>query len=316
LNDRTAACHYFDSLQNRFCAARRFEHDVEVSSFQRFFITRDIYHAVSADRLRDRQRSVEDIGSGYGMRPGETRSGHRQDPDRPCSCDENLFAKQWAGLTDGVKRDCQRLCESRFGRGRLSLHRKNLGGVTNDILAKPALHMGKAHGAAIEAHVEAEVPLAEKTKMAHSAGVTGVDGDDLAEEMPVDITAHLYNQSGEFMPQDQWFAYPCGPEPPMLVIVQVRSANAPRLNLDLHIMGSNGLLGNIIDPQIERRVNDNSFHIQSKLQMNARLEATRYAAIDIEDVTGDEARPWGCEKHCGSSQLGSVTPPTKGRSLL
>jgi hypothetical protein len=110
--------------------------------------------------------------------------------------------------------------------------------LANERLTKAAVNMGRPHRAAVEAHVRTMVVQALPAKGADTARQTRIDGHALADPERGHVLACLGDGAGDLVPQDHGMTNLDCPETAMAVIVKVRSADAPDLDLYPHIVST------------------------------------------------------------------------------
>jgi hypothetical protein len=127
-------------------------------------------------------------------------------------------------------------------------------------LAEAALHMGKAHCAAVEAHVETMLLLALRTVAAGAAGAAWIDGDALARLQAGNFRANARNRSGDLVAQNHRLAQPHGAEAAIEIVVEVGAADAAGLDAHLDLAGTEWRGGHRLDAKILGRVQYRGAH--------------------------------------------------------
>lgn len=120
--------------------------------------------------------------------------------------------------------------------------------------------MGKAHGAAEEAHVEALVAHAFLAVQALAARLAGIDRDTRARLHARDAFTNCGNDAGDLVPKRHRLLNAHGAEAAMVIIVQVGAADAAIGDLHTDFTGAGRGIGKAVDPQILRRVDDDGAH--------------------------------------------------------
>ena len=135
-----------------------------------------------------------------------------------------------------------------------------LRGVRHQHLPKGALHMRHAHGAAIEAHVQAVVVLALLAVDAEAAGPGWIDGDAVTGFQ----SRHAASKRGDFtrhlVAEHHRLPKPHGAETAVVIVMQVRAADAAALDGDRHLAGSRCFFPMIFDAEVQGLMYDDGFH--------------------------------------------------------
>ena len=103
---------------------------------------------------------------------------------------------------------------------------------------KPPWTCGKSHGAAHEPHVEALVVLACAAIAAFVARLARVDGDPHASRHQGHLAADFIDRAGNFVPKRHRLLQPDRSKAPMMVIMQVGTANPAGFDPDPDITRS------------------------------------------------------------------------------
>ena len=122
--------------------------------------------------------------------------------------------------------------------------------------------MGKPHRAAVETHIEAMLLQAGLAEAALAAGQAGVDRDAHAGFQRLNAAAGFLDNAGRFMAENQRLLQADRAEPAMLVIMQVRAADAAGLDANFHLAGAGAGSGGAdrFDAQVMRRMDDGGAH--------------------------------------------------------
>ena len=112
-------------------------------------------------------------------RAGAPRGDHDQRADRAAAGDQHALAEQRPGPAHGVQRtdSGSAIAPRRRSAVATSLRLRRL---DHDLLAERALHVRRAHGAAVVAHVQAMVLQPLLAVAAQAAGPARADGDAVA----------------------------------------------------------------------------------------------------------------------------------------
>lgn len=107
--------------------------------------------------------------------------------------------------------------------------------LSNQTLAEGALVMRHRHGTAVKAHLQAVVLLPRQAIAAGIAGAARRYGDTITDSEAGNALAQCLYRTRDLMTEDQRLAQTDRTEAPMVVIMQVRSANSASLdsNVDL-----------------------------------------------------------------------------------
>lgn len=99
-----------------------------------------------------------------------------------------------------------------------------------------------------------------QAKGAGIARPAGRDRHALPDEETGNALAHGPDRAGDLVPEDHRFAHPHRAEAAVVEVVQVRPANAARLDGDLDLPRSGQLLLMLLDAQIAGGMDDDCLH--------------------------------------------------------
>jgi hypothetical protein len=120
--------------------------------------------------------------------------------------------------------------------------------------------MGKAHGAAVKAHVQTLILAPREAEFASVAGPARADGDALADPHALRGRAYRFDNARDFMAKHHWLAQAHDAKPAMIIIVQVRPANAADRDANANVIWAEFGDFDGFDPQILSRVSDDRAH--------------------------------------------------------
>jgi hypothetical protein len=115
-------------------------------------------------------------------------------------------------------------------------YRVGLMALDHDLLAKSALNVREGHGAAVKAHVQAVVVLAGLAVAAMAAGPRGRDGDALPAHKPTDFGPPAVDDARDLVAQGQGLADAHRAKAAVLVVVQVRAADATESDFNAQLL--------------------------------------------------------------------------------
>ena len=151
-----------------------------------------------------------------------------------------------------------------FGHRRLTsgetVRRHALCGIGDQLLLKRALNMRKRHCAAVEPHIQTVILL---TKQAIFTAITWPRRGNchkLAHLKPGDTRTKLPDYTRHLMTQNHWLTQPDRPKPAMLIIMQIRAADAASLHLNRDLPHCWRAEGAFFNPQIFCSMDNNRFH--------------------------------------------------------
>src|SRR5208337_1760914 len=102
------------------------------------------------------------------------------------------------------------------------------------------------------------------------------DDHALADPEGSRVVAGLDDDASDLVPQNHRMTKPYGAESALAVIVKVRSADAPDLDLHPHVVGAEGLVRHLLVAQVLGGVDDNGFHWSRPEMLRRRLEDLRF----------------------------------------
>ncbi len=222
------------------------------------FVLADVDGAVGGDFAREGEGGVEQVGDHDFAGAGVAGDHGAEHADGAGAGDEDAAAEEGAGLADGVQADGEGLGEG----GAFERHggRDGLGFVADQEFAEAALDVRHAHGAAVEAHVQAVLLGAFETVFARLAGQRGVDGDAISDLDRCDAGADGFDDAGHFVSEHNGLAHAHRAKAAMMIVVEIGAADAAVVDADADLMRT-GLAGlHVIDTQVMRRMKDDGFH--------------------------------------------------------
>jgi hypothetical protein len=140
------------------------------------------------------------------------------------------------------------------------------------------------HGAAHEAHVEALIPHPLAAMEADAAGLARIHRHPHAGLKMRHIAGNGGDHTGDFVTERHRLLDPDRAEPAVMIVVQVRTADAAGGDLDAHFAGTRRRIGKAVDPQVLWRMNDDGSH---DLVLLFRLHRRQHSAVDIDDLAVD-----------------------------
>src|SRR5271168_1135865 len=132
--------------------------------------------------------------------------------------------------------------------------------LADEQLAKRALHMWETHRAAIETHIETMVLPALEAELARVAGEARVHRDPIADRDAASLGADGLDDARDLMAEHHRLAQPHDSEAAVIVIMQVRAADAAGGNAHERLRFADLGRGPFLDPQIPGGVSDNRAH--------------------------------------------------------
>ena len=132
--------------------------------------------------------------------------------------------------------------------------------LANERLTKAAVNMRRPHRAAVKAHVQTLVSQALPAKGADTARQARIDGHALADSERGHVLARPSNDARDLVPQDHRMTDLYRSESAVVVIVKVRSADAPDLDLHPHIVSTERLVRHLLITQVLGGMDDDGFH--------------------------------------------------------
>ena len=161
-----------------------------------------------------------------------------------------MLAQHAAGALNRMQANRQRFSQCRLGQAQVVRHRMSLAGADHQLLAEGALNVRKRHGAAVKAHVQAMVLHAGLAKTAVAARAGRRYGDALAFCKTADFRAHGLHDTGDLVAQGHGLLDAHGAKAAVLVVVQVRAANAAKSHGHQQLMLAHGGLLPVFESQI------------------------------------------------------------------
>ena len=218
-------------LRSAASRARGFEQGVEIAlvrlpGVERLGLARDVDGAIDADAGGERQRAVGDVGDDDLRGAGAPRRDGAQCADRAAAADERALAHQRTGAARRMQRHRERLGHRGFGQAHAVGRDVRLRFEADDRLAECALDMREAHRATVEPHVEALVLPPLQAIAAVIAGHARTDRDAVADLDSPRLRADRFDDAGDFVAENHRFLQPHGAEAAVVVIVEIRAADA------------------------------------------------------------------------------------------
>lgn len=192
--------------------------------------------------------------------PATSRRDDDQRADRAAARDQHALAQQRAGAPHCMQRHRQGLCHRAFAIAHRVRQLVRLVRLDHDLLAERALHMRRAHRAAVVVHVQAVVLQTLLAEGAVAARPARADRHALADGEAAHVVADGLDDAGHLVAQHHRLLDAHGAEAAVLVVVQVGPADAAATHAHLQLIGAErcGLIG--LDAQVARGVNDECFH--------------------------------------------------------
>jgi hypothetical protein len=219
---------------------------------------RDVDPLRGADPAGDGQGIVGDVGRDDLGRAAVARHEDDEHTDRAAPRHEDPLALDRPRLRRGVEADGQGLRHRRLGHAHLIRDRDRLLGPDRQTLSEAALGMGEAHRASDEVHIQALMPHPLAAVTAAPARSARVHGDAGAGRHRRHPCADLHDGAGDLVAEHHRLLDPHGAEAAMVEIVQVRAADAARLDRDADLVGSGRDRRHGLDPQVLRGVDDDA----------------------------------------------------------
>ena len=249
-------------IGHRFRMAGTFETHVKLALFD--FIDLQAFrmaHAIDGDvrphALGDLQCAVGNIGGDDGGGTRMAGGQNRQAANGAAAGDQHFGARQRARALDGMQAHSQRFGKSGHFRPQTIAHGHGLAFMAHQPLAKPALHMRKTHRGAEKPHIQTMRLQAQLAKPALPARQRRIDRHALAELDMGRGTAEPHHGAGDFMTQNHRLLDPHGAKSALVVIMQIRAANAAALDFHLDLMRRESGHRHRFNPQIMRRMHQN-----------------------------------------------------------
>src|SRR5277367_5504854 len=132
--------------------------------------------------------------------------------------------------------------------------------LADEQLAKSALHMWETHRTAVEAHVETVVLPPLEAELARVAGEARVHRDPVADRYAARLGPDGRDDAGDLMAEHHRLAQPHDSEAAVIVIMQVRTADAAGADAHERLCVADLGRGPFLDPQILRGVSDDRAH--------------------------------------------------------
>ncbi len=183
-------------------------------------------------------------------------------------------------------------------------------------LAECALNVRKAHGAAIKAHVVTVILLALLAVAARSTRPARVDRHTVARTYALHLAANGIHDAGHLMSQHHRLADPDRSESTVMVIVQIRSADAASLDPDVDLVRAGLLFLAVLDAQIFRCMNDDGAHWpylrSGEKQRVDRLHPAPLRQIISVSPYQEQEKPMGLDRFSLKGRCALVTGSSQG----
>ncbi len=209
---------------------------------------------------RDRERLGRDVGDRDPGGAGVSRRDAGERADRAAARDQHVPAEQSARPPDRVQADRERLGHGRDAVGHGLRDHVALALQAHQLLLERALDVRKDRGAAIEGHAPAEVGAAGLAGAALPAGLARIDRDPVAGLDARDVAPDLDHLARDLVAEDQRLAQRKIADPALVVVVQVRAADAARPEPDAHLLRPERRLRPLLEPQVLGRMQHADAH--------------------------------------------------------
>ena len=111
-------------------------------------------------------------------------------------------------------------------------------GFNDELLGKGALNVREGHGAAKEAHVQTMILLTHLAEAARAAWARRRNGNSLTHCEVFDVRAKRADHARNFMPECHRLFNAHSTKTTVLVIMQIRTTNAPKRNVHTNLIGA------------------------------------------------------------------------------
>ena len=188
------------------------------------------------------------------------RREHDERADRAAAGHQHAPSHEIARLPHGMDAHGERLRErSHFERGSIANPVDLLFGA-DEGLSEGAVNMRHAHGAPIEAHVQALVLAAHEAIFAGVAGQARADRDPVARLHPRHGSANLLDGGGHLMAKDHRLAQAHNAKTAVVEVMEIGAADASEANPHQNFVGADLGRGHLFDPQVLRGIGDDGAH--------------------------------------------------------
>ena len=265
LDENTAGLHHIESGNKRLLASRRFHQNIEAAlvvgiGCERVLVARDVDEAVGAELTHELAGRIRHIRRHHLDGAGASNCNGAQRADRTRAGNQHAPSEQGTRAAGRMQADGERLGHGRFGSGQRGRHDMALCGIRHQDLTEGALHVRHAHGAAVEAHIEAVDLLPGLTKAASSAwparryrdAVTGFDA--------IDLRADLVHYACNLMAEDHRLLQQNRADAPLVVVVKVRAADTAGFDAHADIAWTRCRQCDLVDAQVFGGMNDDGTH--------------------------------------------------------
>ncbi len=214
--------------------------------------------AVNADVHGDLQRVIEDVSGPDFRGAGRFGCAGGEDADRPGSADEYLGAGDPAGPVQRVQANCQRFGQHSPGQRESVRQHPDLVLPDDHVFGEAALGVGQAGRGPEVAGIATHVADPGEAFGAVSAGGGRVDGHRGSGGEGTGRV--VLDPPDNLVTEHQWFLQAERPYGAVLVVVQIRSADAAMGIAHQDLPGFGRLGGQLIESQIASPVNHESLH--------------------------------------------------------
>ena len=228
---------------------------------------------VGADAPGKRERLVGQVGRHHFACAGVAGDEDRQGADRAGPGHQNPLAQQCSGLSRAVQANGQRLGKGGVFQPHAGRQLDRLVPGADQHLAEPALHVREAHGAAEEAHVETVARRSFEAEAASAAGSARVDRYVVAGLHVGHGGANHHHLASDLVARDQRFADADRAEAAVLVVVQVRAADAAVADAHLDVVQPERRDIGLPDSDIPGGMDDYGLHGRLSVRFNSPAPA-------------------------------------------
>jgi len=183
------------------------------------------------------QRRVGEIYGDDLLGTRELRRTYQQRTDRSRAHDEDALAEHAAGIVDGVQADGERLGAGGFVQPDIA-DRFALKILDDDLVAKTAVAMRLAHGAAEKLHFEAMLLLPDLAEAAMAAGKAWANCDAASRLDVRDLGADGFDGAGDLVPEDDGFTDLDRSDATIPEIMDIRAAEAAGADAHADLLGT------------------------------------------------------------------------------
>jgi hypothetical protein len=164
------------------------------------------------------------------------------------------------GAVYRVQRHRQRLGHRALAVGDVLCQPMRLAHVDHDLLPECTLYVGHAHGAAVVAHVEAVVLQSHLAEAADTARAAGADGKVIADGEAGDVGRNFFDDTCHLVAQHHGLLETDGAESAVLVVVQVRAADAAGAHAHADLSRPDRRRRNVFNAKVTGTMDDECVH--------------------------------------------------------